>query len=204
LIVFGYDPGGENKSGVALIGKGIASAATLTGVNACLEWLTRELGNRTLEAAGIDAPLTWSTNETGLRPMDQYLRARYPNAKNSILATNSIYGSAAVQGPAMAIRLCERWPGVTINETHPKVLLYALKGRAWNHDLDAWLRGEAGASVEIHNDHEADAILSAIVTRNALTGAWTCEDLAKLADGAMVQPCGEVFYYWPAKVEARG
>ena len=41
---------------------------------------------------------------------------------------NALYGAVAVGGVGLALRLRERWHAITLTETDPKVLFYALSG----------------------------------------------------------------------------
>ncbi len=56
-------------------------------------------------AVAIDAPLTWPTGPKSLRRVDEELRQRYPEHKGRVMATNSLRGSVAVQGPSLALAL---------------------------------------------------------------------------------------------------
>lgn len=116
----GYDPGGRGKFGAAALRQdgnslSLVSAMKVDSVSEAKEFA------QTLEkrpsAAAIDAPLTWSMAPSGFRSVDLLLRSLYPDDQNKVMATNSLYGAVAVQGPALAIALTELFPSIIISET---------------------------------------------------------------------------------------
>tara|TARA_B100000315_G_C14002183_1_gene330697 strand:+ start:90 stop:479 length:390 start_codon:yes stop_codon:yes gene_type:complete len=119
----------------------------------------------------------------------------------------------AVQGMAMAIRLREKWPGIHLNETHPKLLHFELlgwkhPGKEWTDDAVArksiaWLEKKTSAGpLGSINDHEWDALVSAWATYQGVTEKWG--DLMDIgskegAGSAMFPVDGDdVTYYWPS------
>jgi hypothetical protein len=122
-MIFGFDPGG--KSGVALltesqIGYFSGEVATQRSVAEAFDWLSARTST-TLEAAGIDSLISWSLKRSGWRPMDLYLREKYPKIKNSIVSSNGLYGAMGVQGMAMAILLRKRWPSITLERNSVRI-----------------------------------------------------------------------------------
>ena len=97
------------------------------------------------------------------------------------------------------MRLRQRWPGAALNEAHPKVLAYALRGEL-HRDADpvagiAWFGQHSGLNMTaIRGGHEFDAVLSAWATREGLSRGWT--DLVT-DDPALLFPMGKVTYLWP-------
>jgi hypothetical protein len=121
----GFDPGGDSRFGVALLGEDRVRASIVSTVDDALKWAIAECGSRRPIAAGIDTLLHWATAESGWRPCDCRLRRKYPSVQKSVISPNSLYGAMAIGGMALALRLREAWPEIILNETHPKVLLHA-------------------------------------------------------------------------------
>ncbi len=156
-----------------------ASVETCDCVDEALAWVRSVVeasGEPSLTAMGIDSYLSWASGPAGWRPMDLFLRERYPAVMNSVLSSNSASGSMAVQGMALALRLPELWPDTRLNETHPKVLFHALSrlpyspGRAMNQ----WLLEQFNPplTVPIYDEHQWDALLSAWATWMGMKGSW--------------------------------
>jgi hypothetical protein len=106
----------------------------------------------------------------------------------------------AVQGMALAIRVRERWPGIQLNETHPKLLYYALTGNRYpkfETGFATWLCRQftPQIDVEMANDHEWDALISAWGTWSGMTGRWS-KDLMSGVDN-LILPAGSTTYFWP-------
>ena len=114
----GFDPGGQ--TGVALLtvqgGRRHCKTACVDSVDAALSCATSLLDGKTPEAAGVDTFLFWEPTIGGWRRADRWLRDRYPEVLNSVLASNSTAGAMAVQGMGLAIRLRERWPQIELIE----------------------------------------------------------------------------------------
>ncbi len=209
MLIMGYDPGGERKNGVALLhvnekGDSEAWLYTCDSVDQALEWLQNQINDYRLgsvDAAGIDTYLSWSTGVSGWRPADLFLRDEYPRVRNSIFASNSAYGSMAVQGMAMALRLRHKWENIRLNETHPKVLYYALSRQIYSFGkpMTEWLLNLFGSymKVTISDEHQWDALLSAWATWMELNGRWNNDLMANENNGPLLFPAGVVTYYWP-------
>ena len=110
-VWIGVDPGGKGNFGVALLRSETAAVTcAVDNVDQAIEWVMREIDGEVPQAAGIDAPLWWSSGSSGLRDADRRLHARYPAARQSILAVNSLWGSVLVQGVLVAHLLRDRFP----------------------------------------------------------------------------------------------
>ncbi len=105
-----------------------------------------------------------------------------------------------MQGMAMAMRLREIWPDIKLNETHPKVLYHALSNLIYSFGppMKQWLLRQFAPPLclEIDNDHDWDALLSAWATWKGLQGTWY-NDLMESDMAPLMRPAGEVSYFWP-------
>jgi len=230
LNILGYDPGGKNANGIALIEISNSVVVdvrlkTCNYVDEVIEWILGDQKIVQLHGVGIDAFLSWSTGEAGWRSMDNLLKDTYKSEfnritsndvsktrkiSNSVLSSNSTFGAMAVQGMALAIRLRAIFPNIIINETHPKVLYHAMRSCEKIHDysndktdMDNWLTGKLGIkkSIGCKNDHEWDALISAWATWKGMSGCWKTD---LMDDGEMqdnlIFPAGDVKYYWPCRI----
>lgn len=203
MLAFGYEPGGLGNNGVALIdqsgGLVLVATSTVDSVDEAVGWLQAQVGARRLDAAGIDTYLSWATVNSGWRPMDVILRQTYPQVQHSVFSSNSAAGSMAIQGMAMAMRLRALWPEVRLNETHPKILYFALTSLPYvfGQGMITWLGGHVNAAtgVAITNDHEWDALISAWATVQGMTGGFSRDRLTGVPD--LLFPVGQVNYFWP-------
>jgi hypothetical protein len=200
-IYLGFDPGGERGFGVAILYGTDAAAATVSTVSDDMKWALSKCGMRQPIAAGIDTLLHWSDGPGGWRPADRKLRAAYPEAQSSVLSPNGLYGSMGIGGMALALRLRERWPTIILNETHPKVLGFALR-HARHTDVDpvaaiAWLAQYTGLDLTgVSTGHELDALISAWATREGSLRGW--RDLVpETEDRTLLFPAKKVTYLWP-------
>jgi len=131
--------------------------------------------------------------------MDTILRDNHPAILHSVLSSNSAYGAMAIQGVSLAMRLQQHWPEIALNEAHPKVLYFALTNQqyAFDQPMVTWLLNQfiPALDVEIANDHEWDALISAWATWMGLTGQWN----VNLMDGVpdLLLPAGPATYFWP-------
>jgi hypothetical protein len=200
-IYLGFDPGGDRGFGVAILQGTDASGATVSTVSDAMKWALSKCGTSEPIAAGIDTMLHWSDGPGGWRPADQKLRLAYPEARSSVLSPNGLYGSMGIGGMALALRLRERWPNITLNETHPKLLGFAFR-RARHTDVDpvaaiAWLAQHAGLDLaSVTTGHELDAVISAWATREGSLRGW--RDLVpETEDRTLLFPANKVTYLWP-------
>ena len=196
----GFDPGGQIGVALFTVENGQCHCATdcVDSVERALACATSLLNSRTPNAAGLDALLYWETTKSGWRQADHWLREKYPTVRNSILSSNSMAGSMAVQGMSLAMLLRQRWRQIELIETHPKVLYYALAKRKykWPLGMRAWLLNEMNCvSIDIANDHCFDAALSAWAAFKGHTRCWN-RDLRALSD-APIEPSGPCAFWWP-------
>lgn len=206
MLVLGYDPGGKQANGVAALNVAAsvsASTQTCRDVNHSLSWFRESSQGQRPDAIGIDSPLSWSTHGSGMRAMDHILRRAYPAVRLSVVPTNAARGAMVVQGMAAALELKKIWNAIRLNETHPKVLYYALAKKRYEYGpkMTEWLLSVVRPlrPVSVSNEHEWDALLSAWATLQGITGAWT-EDLMLNAQ-ALLFPAGPVNYFWPQQLQ---
>ncbi len=198
-IFLGFDPGGKNGFGAAMLAGAKVTTVTVSTVAEAIAWAAGQCGSTTPVAAGVDTLLHWCDGPSGWRPADRWLRTTYPKAALSVVSANSLYGAMAVGGMALALRLRERWPPILFNETHPKVLIPALGGERYADAAPeaalAWFADHAGLDVSgMRGGHQLDALLSAWATREGLAAGWP--DLVG-DDPALLFPTGPVTYLWP-------
>ena len=206
-IIYGYDPGGDGKHGLAEIKVKDSKPLNLT---------TRSLDNahtilRHIHEGppplglGVDTLAAWSTGRCGWRPADRWLRDKYRSCRISVKAPNGLRGSMALNGMAVIQALRDRWPNLIVSETHPKVLYYALTGNLYRTVSLAERISQIGrwldlVDVKINSDDEWDAAVSAYAALQGITKAWAI-DLHKLpstADESIIMPGGKVSYFWPS------
>lgn len=216
-IVLGYDPGG--RSGVAIIwfggGEGpLCDWDTVDSADEALDWYAEKLAGAAVTGIGIDTPLCWETGRCGWRGPDDWLRETYPEARGSVVSTNSAHGAMVVQGPALARRLRALFAPrfLHLNESHPKVLYCALTRK--EYPIPGDVRRDAPTTpmpldavnwlcrripVQRHRrgmtSDEWDAVLSAWATIQGLTGAWSRDLMAEAK--CPLFPAGPATYYWP-------
>ena len=126
--IAGYDPGGNNKNGFAVLeiqnGKPVnITIRTLTTSEAVINEI---IIIKNIIGLGVDTLSCWSTGNGGWRPADKWLRKKYPEVKNSIIPPNFLSGSMSINGMSVLIEAANISNGITLSETHPKVLYYAL------------------------------------------------------------------------------
>jgi len=205
--ILGYDPGGNNRHGVALLS---VDEGKICEVHLLKTFRTLEQVVRTIEkfwpfvGLGIDTLTCWSTGKSGWRPADHWLRNNYPEVMNSIVAPNALRGSMALNGMSVITLVRKLSSDLFITETHPKVLFWCLTRQ--RHDyvnlkkrMDKNLVDFLGNHIETANEHEWDAALSAYAAFKSITRGWT-RDLHKLPirdDERLLFPCGQTCFFWP-------
>lgn len=217
-IYLGYDPGGIGAGGCAILRFGndkeppVVRLNTVDSVDEAIAWFDKRLEGNIPSAAGIDAFIYWETGRSGWRAADEFLKVRYEDDVKSVLSSNSTFGSMAVQGMAMAMRLKSRWPKIQqITEAHPKVLFRALTNKKHDGDeknkedccieLKKWTTNNVKVDLRkkfsrmANNDHEYDAILAAWAAMNGHREQWVT-NLRDFSVNAL-EPAGEVYYWWP-------
>jgi hypothetical protein len=212
--IAGYDPGGNHCHGLALLEfkDGACKSFNVDTLETAEEVILELQMLRGLNAIGIDTLAAWATGLSGWRPADHWLRNKYknedvnkyPSVLPSVVSPNGLYGSMSVNGMSVLIKARETFPLVQITETHPKVLYYALTKKKYaydeeSHDMDNMLSHHLGLEVATKNDHEWDAMVSALAAYSGISGAWTHDLFHEHSDGLyrMIYPAGEASYYWP-------
>ena len=209
--IVGYDPGGNWRHGFALLrifdGKPASiSTKTLPNSEAVIAAI-KKIPTEAILGLGVDMLSCWCTGSGGWRPADIWLREKYPAVRKGIIAPNALFGAMVINGMSVLIEAANTYRGITLSETHPKVLYYALTQKKYNYaeqhaEMDSFLSKKLGnlklGNPNVRNDHEWDAAISAYALMMGITGMWTC-DLHKLQpeDCRIVKPCGKTSYYWP-------
>ena len=205
--IFGYDPGGDGKHGVAVLH---LRDGLLTSLETQTLPTTETVINHfsTLSnvlAIGIDTLTCWSTGPGGWRPADRWLRKKYPKVGASVVTPNGLFGSMGLNGPAVLLECQALNPSVVVTETHPKVLHWHLSGQLYDYATDhvrmkVLLASLLNVSVETDSDHAWDAALSAFAALEGYVARWSL-DLHRLPTNEnerIVWPCGTTHYYWPS------
>lgn len=205
-IIFGYDPGGNGKHGVAkleVVESRLREVETSTHDTA--EMVIKYIKNTdSLKGLGVDTLTCWSTGDSGWRPADRWLLSKYTAVRKSVISPNGLYGSMGLNGMAMLFELRKRKPDLFITETHPKVLFRHFTDEKYDYKNRKGFMNEKlaeifGLKIAPANEHEFDALISAYAALKGMTGQWT-HDLhqEKVDDGErIVRPCGETHYFWP-------
>lgn len=204
--IAGYDPGGNESNSFAILqirdGKP-ASISVKTLANS--EAVINEIRANNILGLGVDTLSCWCTGNSGWRPADLWLRKRYPAVRNSIMSPNTLSGSMIMNGMSVLVETASGSSRITLSETHPKVLYYALTQQKYNYrengaEMDCFLSDLLGGiNIRTSNDHEWDAVISAYALLMRMTGVWN-KDLHELQpedNSRIVNPCGKTHYYWP-------
>jgi hypothetical protein len=209
-IYLGYDPGGGGAHGVAAIDGEHVVCDTLRTAQDAIDWFRERCRDRDTAVLGVDTLTLWSSGPSGWRPADRALRATYQEVANSVTASNSLYGAMPINGAVVMRALGEDNESVTIVETHPKVLYYALTGNVYDYALQAnamiqilteWIGlGE----LIVDSEHGWDALVSAYAAREWHNERWT-HDLHQLPprdNEELIPVCGGIARYaWPEAVQ---
>ena len=210
-VIAGYDPGGNGANGLALlfIADGLITTVESKTVETAQDVLNRLLEFDNLIGIGVDTLTQWSTGKSGWRNADLTLRAKYPVVQKSVTPPNSLYGSMALNGMSVLIKLKQFEPNIRITEAHPKVLFHALTGSKYNYAeeraemdrlLSNWFRVP---NIKTESDHEWDALISAYSAYQGMIGNWTM-DLHTPTQGESsksVNPIGKTHFYWPSTLD---
>jgi predicted nuclease with RNAse H fold len=211
MYYLGYDPAGEGKFAAAVLSSGsgqlhLTSDKIVSSVAEALVF-AKDL-DRPPAGAAIDAPLTWATRRSGWRLADLELRRRHPDHRNRVQCTNSLRGSVAVQGPALAMELMEAFPGIVISETHPKLSALQLDippcDPAEREPLILHALAIDGKLGTVSDDM-LDAVIGSYVAYAACTRPRGWVDLLKqIEDEDLVCPLGkgQSVYYFPLAATA--
>lgn len=206
--IIGYDPGGNNANGFAIIeisnGHVISVLSeTLFSAESVIKAIHEQ---KNIIGLGVDTLSCWCTGQSGWRPADKWLRIKYPEVRNSITSPNSLSGSMAINGMSVLIEASKSYSNISLSETHPKVLYYALSGKKYDYSenpigMDSFLSDRLNLTISTKNDHEWDAIISAYALLQGLNEKWE-KDLHSLPleeNSHLLTPCGATVYYWPNK-----
>ncbi|MEI8574177.1 hypothetical protein J0667_19750 [Methylomonas sp. WH-1] len=202
--IIGYDPGGNNSNGFALlrIQDNVATEIEIKTLDTA-ESILSQISNEDVIGLGVDTLSCWCTGDSGWRPADIWLRKKYPEVRNSVMSPNTLSGSMGRNGMSVLIEVLKNKRNLILSETHPKVLYYALTKIKYDYksnylNMDLFLSKEIGIPIKTNNDHEWDAVISAYALLNGISGKWT-RDLHQLPviNGRIVNPCGKTAYYWP-------
>jgi hypothetical protein len=216
-FIIGYDPGGDGAHGVAILEVQkehfhwtpvILQITTMKSLQDVITWLENSCCDGYIIAAGVDTLTEWNSGRCGWRPADLWLRKMYPEAQNSVVSSNSIYGSMAVNGAAFLLLLAPRFQTdhTIITETHPKVCYFALTGKKhiWktnSRDMTAWLLKELSlaGNTNINDEHCFDAGMTVLSALCGLNQDWKL-DLHALPgnkkDGC-VRFMKQTHFWWP-------
>ena len=209
-IYLGYDPGGGGAHGVAAIhGDNVDCDTVLTAQHA-INWFRERCRKLDTAILGVDTLTLWSSGPAGWRPADRALRATYPDVANSVTASNSLYGAMPINGAVVMRVLGEGIKALTITETHPKVLYFALTGNVYNYTLESAAMAQSLAAwiglgeINVDSEHAWDALVSAYAARQWDTRNWPF-DLHQLpqSDNEQLTPAfGDVAHYaWPNRIQ---
>jgi predicted nuclease with RNAse H fold len=191
----GADPGGNGNFGIAVLSPGGSHWSFTVDCADDAVQLIHERFDLDLFGIGIDAPMWWSSGPSGARQADTWIRSRYKLSGGQVQTCNSLQGAVLVQGAMFLKRMRERLPGVPATECHPKVLLKVLTSDKWSAFAKAF-----GVPAECGNEHERDALISAIAAREGFQGKWP-RDLSLDRQIAEQDPSAywlaPVHYFWP-------
>jgi len=218
-FVIGYDPGGEDAHGVAVLAVREENARwdpislqlkVARSLCDAVAWLDDTCRGGRIVAAGIDTLTEWNSGVGGWRPADSWLRKTYPEVAKSVVSPNSIYGSMAVNGAAFLTLLASRFQSdaTMVTEAHPKLCFFAMtrKKHAWADDekeMLVWLLKELGidapASAFGSRDHCFDAGVALLAAFRGLNRDWRLDLHAAPNDerDCRVRFCGQTHYWWP-------
>jgi len=206
-VIAGYDPGGNGANGLALlfISDGLITTVESETVETAQDVLNRLLEFDDLLGIGVDTLTKWSTGKSGWRNADLTLRAKYPVVQKSVTPPNSLYGSMALNGMSVLLKLNQFKPNIRITEAHPKVLFHALTGTKYNYaeertQMDTLLSNWFGVpNIKTESDHEWDALISAYSAYQGFSGNWSLDLHESTLDESVksIDPVGKTHFYWP-------
>ena len=135
---FGYDPGGNNRHGVAAIRVAhgrvqrsvVATKQTVADVLNWFQCQPQEWNERGplsgVFGMGIDTLAYWCGASNGAREADRWLGSRYDGIMSSVIWPNALRSAMSINGMFVLRELRRNCPSLYVTETHPKVLYYAL------------------------------------------------------------------------------
>lgn len=196
-VWIGADPGGKGNFGLAILeSNGSATTYCVDCADEAIQIVVKRVDSAP-SGIGVDAPLWWSSGRSGDRQADQWLRTRYSLPGGQVQAANSLRGAALVQGAMFVQRMRERFPDVGVTETHPKAVWKALEMESGNALITHY---SVRAEIRDHQEHERDAIISAIAAREGFEGRWL-NDLGRTRYPSEQDPStfwlAPIHYFWP-------
>jgi predicted nuclease with RNAse H fold len=196
-VWIGVDPGGRRNFGVAILdASGSARSWCVDHADAAIEIFNGETDSSPC-GVGVDAPLWWSSGKSSDRAADKWLRHQYGLGGGQVQTANSLRGAAVVQAVMFVQRIRERFPQVSVTETHPKALWVALRLGTWD---EFCRRFSIHAPIRSHQEHQRDAVLGAVAAREGFEGRWS-HDLASNRLESEQDPAeywlAPIHYFWP-------
>lgn len=193
MHIVGFDPGGENAFGWAVLSGtscdlSLVASGTCTGASAALS-AARIAASVTPIAFGTDAPLFWV--EAGDRKADKTVRKMVCDAggkSGTVSHVNSLRGACLVQGILVTRLAAELWPNAMITEAHPKALFAA--SSAAREFASRIIRSVSG-------EHERDAALAAYTAFALATQTVGWHDLAATEKSPFFPGGARVAYWFP-------
>lgn len=189
----GIDPGGIGAFGWCVIGTQARGELEVLASGTCSEvsQVICSISQHTKDepsSAGIDAPLYWVLGKE--RVSDRRIRRMVmQNGGRSATVghVNSLRGACLVQGILSAVALRNRWPDISITETHPKALLAVWPAIS-----------EHVKSRQFATEHERDAFLGAYAAWYSTESRNEWVNWLKEEDDEVFLPSGfEVAYWFP-------
>jgi len=197
MIWVGFDPGGQNSFGWAVLRVELGTPIRLetgscSNADAALRTASTSLSVDKPNGIGIDAPLFWVA--FGDRHADRVVRKHCEagGSSGTVGHVHSLRGAGLVQGVLAAHLAAERWQSALITEAHPKALFRA------SVEARTFISSHPRHSV---TEHQRDAALAAYA---AWAAAVTRDGWRILVhdEPAPFFPAGrEVSYWFPATGE---
>jgi hypothetical protein len=191
MQIVGFDPGGENAFGWAVLSGtdcnlSLVASGTCSGAPAAL--LAARIATSIAPIAfGTDAPLFWV--QAGDRKADETVRKMVCDAggkSGTVSHVNSLRGACLVQGVLVTRLAAELWPSAMITEAHPKALLAVSLAAKDFASRTVW-----------PTEHERDAALAAYTAFALATQTDGWHDLAATEQSPFFPGGARVAYWFP-------
>ena len=194
----GADPGGIGNFGLAFLCEdGGVECATVSSVKEAIEKIEQK-GNPL--GLGIDAPMWWSSKEGGGRKVDKRLRKAYGLHPGTVQSVNSLQGAVLAGGALLAFETRQKHSTIRITESHPKALLKACYDDDWEKFANKYKISDGCCG----NEHERDAIISAICAREGFEKRWNIDlsqDRYQTEQNPEKYWLAPINYFWPEQPE---
>ena len=196
-VWIGADPGGKGNFGLAILrSDGSTHTSCVNHADEAIQVVIQHVRSMP-SGIGVDAPLWWSSGRSGNRQCDQWLRDEYGFSGGQVQTANSLRGAALVQGMMFVQRMREHFPDINVTETHPKAVWKALKLNSGNAFIEHF---SVTATIRDDQEHERDAIISAVAAREGFEGRWL-NDLSRNRYPSEQDPLAfwlaPIHYFWP-------